>query len=125
MKRWLKELIASFAFSPGEINVIACSDDYLLDVNKKYLNHDYYTDIVTFDYSDGKKISGDLFISIHRVTENAIRFSDDFNHELLRVVAHGVLHLVGYKDKTKSDIVKMRNAEEEAISRFKLLIINS
>ena len=79
-----------------------CSDDYLLEINKKHLNHDYYTDIITFDYSE-KKISGDLLISIDRVKENAKTFSVSFIHELNRVVIHGVLHLCGYNDKTEEE----------------------
>jgi rRNA maturation RNase YbeY len=123
-KRWLKELIASFACKCGDVNIIACSDRFLLEMNKTYLNHDYLTDIITFDYSLGDVISGDLFISIERVAENASNFNEDFNTELNRVIAHGVLHLLGLKDKNKKDSLKMRMAEEEALILLKQLIVS-
>jgi len=97
----------------GELNLVFCSDDYLLEINNKHLNHDYYTDIITFDYSEKKKISGDLLISIDRVKENAKIFSVPFIHELNRVVIHGVLHLCGYKDKTEEEKKQMRNLENK------------
>ena len=97
----------------GELSLVFCSDDYLLEVNKKHLNHDYYTDIITFDYSEENKISGDLLISIDRVKENAKTFSVSFMHELNRVVIHGVLHLCGYKDKTEEEKKQMRNLENK------------
>ena len=93
-------------------------------MNKTYLNHDYLTDIITFDYSLGDVISGDLFISIERVAENASNFNEDFNTELNRVIAHGVLHLLGLKDKNKKDSLKMRMAEEEALILLKQLIVS-
>ena len=96
----------------GEISVVFCSDDYLLKMNEQYLNHDYYTDIITFDYVENSLISGDLFISIDRVKENAIKFAAPFIKELYRVVFHGVLHLVGYKDKTSEEKAEMRNKED-------------
>ena len=97
----------------GELNLVFCSDEYLLEINKKHLNHDYYTDIITFDYSEENKISGDLLISIDRVKENAKTFSVSFIHELNRVVIHGVLHLCGYKDKTEEEKKQMRNLENK------------
>ena len=122
-KRWLKELIASFASNCGDLNIVACSDDYLLEMNKTYINHDYFTDIITFDYSENNIVSGDLFISIDRVSENSIKFEQDFLTELDRVIAHGVLHLLGFKDKSSSDIRKMRKAEEDALIMLKMLNI--
>lgn len=110
-KNWLVSLIASENKKSGEINYIFCDDEYLLKVNKDFLNHDYYTDIITFDYVKGKTISGDIFVSLPRIFENAANLSNDFNAELHRVLAHGVLHLIGYKDKTDEEITEMRNKE--------------
>ncbi len=95
----------------GDISVVFCSDDYLLEMNKQYLDHDYYTDIITFDYVENKVISGDLFISIDRIVENAEKFNTTLLKELYRVVFHGVLHLVGYKDKTDGEVKLMREKE--------------
>lgn len=102
----------------GDITVVFCSDDYLLEVNRTYLDHDYYTDIITFDYSDLGILSGDLFISIDRVKENAQDFSDSFENELKRVVFHGVLHLCGYKDKSEEDEKTMRIKENYYLDYF-------
>ena len=110
--KWLENLIISENKKPGEINYIFCDDDYLLKVNQDYLDHDYYTDIITFDYVKGKTISGDIFVSLPRILENATNLSNDFNVELHRVLAHGVLHLIGYKDKTDEEITEMRNKED-------------
>ncbi len=95
----------------GDISVVFCSDDYLLEMNKQYLDHDYYTDIITFDYVENKVISGDLFISIDRIVENAEKFNTTLLKELYRVVFHGVLHLIGYKDKTDGEVKLMREKE--------------
>lgn len=102
----------------GDITVVFCSDDYLLEVNRTYLDHDYYTDIITFDYSDLGILSGDLFISLDRVKENAQDFSDSFENELKRVVFHGVLHLCGYKDKSEEDKKIMRIKENYYLDYF-------
>jgi rRNA maturation RNase YbeY len=98
--------------------LIFCSDEYLLDVNKKYLNHDYYTDIITFDYVEDKIISGDIFISSDRVRENANQFNVSFEMELFRIIIHGILHLLGYKDKTKKDKSLMTEKENFYLSRL-------
>ena len=95
----------------GELNYVFCSDKYLLKVNQDYLKHDYYTDIITFDYSEGGEISGDIFISIDRVGENAKIFGVSFEDELRRVVIHGVLHIIGYKDKTEDEQKQMTEKE--------------
>lgn len=95
----------------GDISIIFCSDNYILDVNMKYLQHDYFTDIITFDYCEGNRISGDLFISIDSVRENAIHYGVDFETELDRVMVHGVLHLIGYDDHSPEDIAVMREKE--------------
>jgi rRNA maturation RNase YbeY len=102
----------------GPINLIFCDDEKILEVNKEYLAHDYYTDIITFDYSLNQIISGDLFISIDRVKENADMFSKSFENELTRVVFHGVLHLCGYNDKSEEDILVMRSKEDYYLTQL-------
>ena len=101
----------------GDVSVIFVSDDYLLEMNQTYLNHDYYTDIITFDYCEQNVISGDLFISVDRVRENADVFNVDFGTELHRVIIHGVLHLCGYKDKTEDDEEVMRKMENKYLNK--------
>ena len=96
----------------GTINCILCSDPYLLEINKTYLKHDTFTDIVTFNYVENDLISGDLFISLDRVKENAVTFKVDFLHELKRVIIHGVLHLIGYNDKTPKEAEEIRAKED-------------
>ncbi len=108
---WLKEIISLHDKKVGDISVIFCSDSYLLDVNKQYLEHDYFTDIITFDYVEGNLISGDIFISVDRVLENSTLFKVSFSEELHRIMAHGVLHLLGYKDKCDEDKVMMTEKE--------------
>ena len=103
----------------GEIAYIFCSDEYIIDVNRKFLNHDYYTDVITFDYSEGKKIAGDIFISLDTVRTNAEAFNQDYYNELERIIIHGILHLCGFKDKEPNDKEEMTREEDEAI---KLLI---
>lgn len=117
-KRWLKELAASEGYKIGDINYIFCDDEYLLGINQQYLQHDTYTDIITFDYVEGKVLSGDIYISTERVRENALIYHVDFENELKRVLSHGVLHLCGYKDKTDADAAQMREKENFAISLF-------
>lgn len=109
--RWLKMVAGSEIRKIGDINVIFCSDNYILDVNMKYLQHDYFTDIITFDYCEGKVLSGDLFISVDSVRENSIEFATDFEEELHRVIVHGVLHLIGYDDHTEEEKKVMRQKE--------------
>ena len=99
----------------GKIEVYGCSDVELLSINKEHLQHDYYTDIITFDYSRGKKISGELFISVDRVRDNAGLLGVDYKLELVRVVAHGILHLIGFKDKTEGQATEMRRREDEVL----------
>ena len=111
-KIWLMNLITNEQKKVGEINYIFCDDEYLLKVNRDFLQHDYYTDIITFDYVKGKTIAGDIFVSLPRISENAETHSKNFNLELHRVLAHGVLHLCGYKDKTEEEIKEMRNKED-------------
>ena len=113
VSNWLNNCIQDLDYRTGEISIIFCSDDYLLDINKKYLNHDYFTDIITFNYNEKNTIIGDLFISIDRVRENAKGLKVDFNNELFRVIIHGVLHLCGYNDKTQDQQKEIRAKEDE------------
>ena len=118
IKKWLKETIEKEGYKLGELNYIFCSDEYLHQMNVSYLNHDTLTDIITFDNSDVEgKIIGDIFISIDRVTENAKKFDVEFIDESNRVMVHGALHLVGYKDKKKEEQEKMRAKENYYLKR--------
>lgn len=118
-KNWIKTIIASEHFKVGEINYIFCDDEYLLKINQQFLKHDDFTDIITFDYGNEGVLSGDIYISIIRVRENADIFGVTFHEELLRVLSHGIFHLCGYKDKTKSAALNMRKKEDWAINLFK------
>jgi rRNA maturation RNase YbeY len=115
---WISNVILSENKKEGDINYVFCNDDFLLNINQKYLNHDTYTDIISFDYSVGNELHGDIFISIERVLENASQYEVSFNEELLRVMSHGILHYCGYKDKSETDELTMRNKEEEKIKMF-------
>ena len=119
--RWLKLVAESEIRSLGDISVIFCSDPYILDVNLKYLQHDYYTDIITFDYCEGDTLSGDLFISIDSVRENAAFYKTEFEEELNRVIVHGVLHLIGYDDHSEADKKEMRSKENYYLSLRELI----
>jgi rRNA maturation RNase YbeY len=116
--QWLSKVITSENSSEGEINYIFCDDDYLLEINQQYLNHDTLTDIISFDYSVGKELHGDIYISIERVRENALDFKVPFDEELKRVMVHGLLHYCGYKDKLVEDEILMRSKEEEKMKLF-------
>ena len=105
----------------GDINIIFCSDNYLLDINQKFLGHDYFTDIITFDYCEDDRLNGDLFISVDSVRENAVEFGQEFDVELSRVMVHGILHLVGYDDHTKADQKVMRQKEDYYLSLRELV----
>lgn len=111
--RWLRTVAESEMKRIGDIAIIFCSDGYLLDVNRKYLGHDYFTDIITFDYCEGERLSGDLFISVDSVRENAIEYGTEFGNELNRVMVHGLLHLIGYDDHTEEDVKTMREKENQ------------
>ena len=119
--RWLKFVAESEAKRLGDVAVIFCSDNYILDVNIKYLQHDYYTDIITFDYCEGNRLSGDLFISVDSVRENAAFYGTEFADELNRVIVHGLLHLIGYDDHTEADIAVMRAKENYYLSQRSLV----
>ena len=115
---WLEKLILQEEKKLGKINYIFVTDDGLLKVNQDFLKHDYYTDIITFDYVKGKTISADIFVSLPRISENAITHSKDFTTELHRVLAHGLLHLCGYKDKSEIENKEMRNKEDFYLNIF-------
>ena len=115
---WLEDVIKTENKKLGEINYILCDDEYLLKVNQDFLDHDYYTDIITFDYVKGKTISGDIFVSLPRISDNAKTLVRDFNSEFHRVLAHGILHLMGYKDKTEEEIKVMRQKEDFYLNVF-------
>jgi probable rRNA maturation factor len=116
--KWLEDIILSEGKKLGEINYIFCDDEYLLKVNQDYLQHDYYTDIITFDYVKGKTISGEIFVSLQRISDNASTLSRDYEEELRRVLAHGILHLSGYKDKTEEEEKLMRNKEDHYLAKY-------
>lgn len=118
---WLKLAAESEIRRIGNISIIFCSDNYVLDINQKYLQHDYFTDIITFDYCEGDRLSGDLFISVDSVRENSVEFGTEFKDELNRVIIHGILHLVGYDDHTEKDIKLMRSKENYYLSLRELL----
>lgn len=117
---WLCTILVRFSKRVGNINFIFCSDDYLLEINRSYLDHDYYTDIITFPYTSDP-VSSDIYISIDRVKENAEDFGADHKDELRRVMAHGVLHLCGFGDKTEEEIIIMRKEEDQALSHWQAL----
>lgn len=120
-KSWYKLVAESEIRKLGDINVIFCSDRYILDVNMKYLQHDYFTDIITFDYCEGNVLSGDLFISVDSVRENSEYYHTSFEDELNRVLVHGILHLIGYDDHKEEDIRVMRAKEDYYLDLRKAL----
>ena len=120
-KRWLKKIATNAGFTIKELNYVFCSDEYLYQMNRDYLKHDSYTDIITFDNSEKKgDIEGDIFVSIDRVRENAKTHAQEVETEMNRVLAHGLLHLMGYKDKTLEEVALMRLKEEESIKLYVL-----
>ncbi len=116
--RWVSSIIDTESKVEGTINYIFCDDSYLLKINEEYLKHDTLTDIISFDYSIGKELHGDIFISIERVRDNAVDYRVEFAEELNRVMAHGILHYCGYNDKNKEDELVMRLKEDEKMSMF-------
>ncbi|MBA3680013.1 MAG: rRNA maturation RNase YbeY [Bacteroidetes bacterium] len=118
IRSWIKTIIESEKKKPGELNFVFTSDEEVLKTNIQFLKHNTYTDIITFDYCEGKTINGDIIISIERVEENAGKFKVDFETELKRVIIHGVLHLCGYKDKSEKDSSLMRSKENSALKKF-------
>ncbi|MGB0884661.1 MAG: rRNA maturation RNase YbeY [Flavobacteriales bacterium] len=118
---WLSEVAKAEGFELNELNYIFCSDDYLLEVNQTHLDHDYYTDIITFDYSDKEGLQSDLFISVDRVEDNAKTYKVDFLNELARVMVHGLLHLCAYKDKSEAEAKEMRSKEDFYLKKINFL----
>ena len=113
---WISQVLKAENKSLGELSIVFCSDTYLLEVNKKYLNKDYFTDIITFDQSESpNQIQGDIFISIDRVKENSLEFEEDFSNELDRVIIHGILHLIGFGDKSEEEKAIMRKKEDACL----------
>ena len=117
-EKWLQNVIISEEKKEGDINYIFCDDEYLHEINVKYLNHDDYTDVISFDNAVGNILHGDIFISTERVAENAEKFQVSFQKELKRVIAHGLLHFCGYKDKADDEAQLMREKEDEKIKMF-------
>ncbi len=117
-EEWISRIIESEGFDEGEINYIFCDDEYLHKINVEYLDHDTLTDIISFDYTVGNLIQGDIFVSVERVKDNANDFNVSFEEELKRVLSHGVLHYCGYKDKSPKDEALMRSKEEEKMQMF-------
>lgn len=115
---WINRIIISEGGIAGQLDFIFCDDHYLLGINQKYLAHDTLTDVITFDYSDTTHVTGDIFISVERLKENAEKFNVQFSEELMRVMAHGALHLMGYNDKSEDDTALMRVKEDEKMEMF-------
>lgn len=122
LRAWIEQVVRNADKRVGEIGYVFCSDDHLLTVNRQFLNHDTYTDIITFDYVEGDVISGDIMISVDRVAENAVSFGNTFEQELLRVIIHGILHLLGQGDKTDEDSAEMRRRENLALQLWNTTI---
>lgn len=119
-EHWIIALLQERGFSAGDINVIFTSNDFLLGINQRYLNHNYFTDVITFDYSEGKNISGDIYISVVQVAVNAREYKDTFTRELARVIIHGVLHLIGFNDSNITEKREIRRMEDDALKRLDL-----
>ena len=115
---WIEQVVTKDRKILGDVCFIFCSDNYLLNINNEYLKHNYFTDVITFDYSDNIILSGDIFISIDRVKENSNDLSISFNNELLRIIIHGVLHLIGYNDKSDKEKLLMTSMEDESLKLY-------
>ena len=119
IKTWIKTVLEKEGKLPGQISIVFTTDDALCEINRSFLKREYNTDIITFDYSDGLTISGDLYISLERVNENSKEYGESKRQELLRVIIHGILHLIGYDDTTASDKLRMRDAENKYLKNFR------
>ena len=117
--RWIRSVAADYNFAVGNINYIFCSDERELEVNRQFLGHDYYTDVITFDYTSGKTLNGDIFISLDTVRSNAEMVGAPFEEELRRIIIHGILHLTGQGDKTPETKAQMTDKEEHALALYK------
>lgn len=120
IKNWIKRVAASYGKKIGEVNYLFCADEKILEVNTQYLSHDFYTDIITFDYSEGDKISGDIIISLETVRTNSQKYNTGFTEELHRVIIHGILHMCGIDDKSETASLNMRNAENRALEQINM-----
>lgn len=121
MQDWIVQVASDLGFTIGKLNYCFCSDDYILETNRSFLQHDYYTDIITFDYTSGSRISGDMVISLDTVASNAADMNVEYGQELLRVIIHGVLHLCGINDKGPGEREVMEAAENRALDIWKIL----
>lgn len=122
VKKWVSDIVQAQGKRVGQIGYLFCDDAYLIEANRTYLNHDTFTDIITFDYVEGDVVSGDIMISVERVKENASLFNASFDQELHRVIIHGVLHLLGQKDKSELEAAEMRNKEEAALVLWNTIV---
>ena len=118
--KWIKSVANKYNKQIGDIYYLFCTDEKILEINRQFLNHDFYTDIIAFDYSEGNKISGDIFISLETVLSNSQKYQTSFDEELHRVMIHGILHLCGLNDKSDDEIKEMRKAEDEALRMLNL-----
>jgi len=116
IKNWISHTIFNLKKDVGDINYVFCDNEFITDINKKFLNHDYPTDIITFDYSDTKIINGEIYLSIEQIKQNSKTYNTNLTDELHRVIIHGILHLLGYKDKTKTEQLEMRTQEDYYLS---------
>lgn len=121
IKKWLEVIAMHYSRINSKLSFIFCDDEYILDVNRKFLQHDYYTDVITFDYCRNNNLSGDIFISLDTVKSNSERFSTSFDEEFHRVVCHSILHLIGFKDKTPEHSAEMRRNEDICLALFRQL----
>lgn len=119
-ERWIKAIAAQYGFTVGNLNYIFCNDEKILAVNREFLQHDYYTDVITFDYSTRTRVQGDIFISLETVVSNAQMVGAPYMHELYRIIIHGLLHLTGQADKTPETKAQMTAKEEDALQRLSL-----
>lgn len=127
IKSWLKNVASGYGFSAGDLNYVFCDDEYLLQMNKQYLGHDYYTDIITFDSRENalsKRLDGDIFISVDTVRANGEEYGEGFEREIMRVIAHGLLHLIGFDDHTAAQQKKMREAENSALAQWDTIMMS-
>ena len=124
VERWIRAVAAQYGFAVGQLNYVFCDDEKILAVNREFLQHDYYTDIITFDYSTRTRVNGDIYISLNTVASNAQMVGATFNHELHRIIIHGLLHLTGQADKTPETKAQMTAKEEDALRRLQSAIGN-
>ncbi len=127
IKSWLKNVASGYGFSAGDLNYVFCDDEYLLQMNRQYLGHDYYTDIITFDSREdalSKRLDGDIFISVDTVRANGEEYGEGFEREIMRVIAHGLLHLIGFDDHTAAQQKKMREAENTALAQWDTIMMS-